>query len=61
MANINPFLSKPDEWKEELRQIKEHRKKLDKREAHLLDKLAAHEREQKTGEILEHFKQQEGR
>lgn len=45
MANINPFLSKPSEWVEEMANIRDQRRKLDERTRHLEQKLMLHMKE----------------
>lgn len=51
MASLNPFLSSPQEWVEELAKLKSEREKIERREDHLRDKLKAHMAEKQVDHV----------
>lgn len=63
MGNLNPFLSKPGEWVEELARLKDDIKALSERESKLTDKLKAHMKERDIEVVIgdkHEFKRQTG-
>ena len=51
MAKISPFLSRPEEWVENLAALREERKKIEEREGHLRDKILGHLRDKSLESI----------